>query len=82
MDGVAPDGGHRVTLTAARPALWAWLELAGCEARYSDNFVHLAPGHPAEIVVYPEQSFSPAALRDALRVRSLIDTYRTEDWPT
>ena len=82
MDGVAPDGGHRVTLEAARPALWAWLELAGCEARYSDNFVHLAPGHPAEIVVYPEQSFSPAALRDALRVRSLIDTYRTEDWPT
>ena len=76
-----PDGGYRVVLTAERPALWAWLETPLWEARFSDNYVHLGPGQPAEIAVYPGVPVSAEALRESLRVRSLIDTYRTEDWP-
>lgn len=75
------DGGYRVRLEAARPALWAWIAFADGEARFSDNFVHVAPGRPTEIVVYPQQPMTVQALRGALRVRSLVDTYRTEEWP-
>ena len=33
-----------VGVSADAPALWVWLELEGADARYSDNFFHLAPG--------------------------------------
>ena len=75
------DGGYPVTLSAERPALWAWLELVDGEARFADNFLHLAPGHPAEVTVYPQEPTSAEALRRALRVHSLVDTYRTAEWP-
>ncbi|NLF30700.1 MAG: glycoside hydrolase family 2 protein [Planctomycetes bacterium] len=71
----ADGGAFRVTLTAARPALWAWLELGNADARYSDNFVHLAPGEPVEIIVQPAARMSAAAFRRQLKVRSLVDTY-------
>jgi beta-mannosidase len=67
--------GTVVTLTAAKPALWTWLELDGIDARYSDNFVHLAPNNPMQIVVEHTQPLSKSKLTKALRVRSLFDTY-------
>ena len=36
--------GFLVTLAAEKPALWAWLDLTEADAKYSDNFVHLAAG--------------------------------------
>ena len=69
------DGTFRVMLTAERPALWAWIELLYTEARFSDAFVHVAPGHPFEIIVTPQQPISAAELRGQLQLRSLVDTF-------
>ena len=49
-EAVGP-GEFAVTLAAAKPALWAWLEVDGAEARFSDNFLHLRPGGTQRIVV-------------------------------
>jgi beta-mannosidase len=65
----------RVTLTAANPALWAWLELRGIEAAFSDNFLCLEPETPTEIIVRPLRPVRETAFRRALAVRSLRDTY-------
>ena len=67
--------GMVVTLTAARPALWTWLELEGIEASYSNNFVHVTPENAARIVVKPARRLSKSSFSKALRVRSLFDTY-------
>ena len=64
-----------VTLKAKRPALWAWLELAGGDAHCSDNFFHLPPGQAVEVVVNPLKPMTAAQLKKKLRVRSLVDTY-------
>jgi beta-mannosidase len=71
----ATQKGFTVKISAARPALWAWLGLSGLDARYSDNFVHL-DGHTAiEIDVVPAQSMTLAEFEKALTVNSLFDTY-------
>jgi beta-mannosidase len=70
------DGAYSVTLSTDRPALWAWLELAEADARFSTNFVHLRPGVPVEVVVRPQSELSAEALSGQLRVRSLVDTCR------
>ncbi|MFH1569557.1 MAG: glycoside hydrolase family 2 protein, partial [Gemmatimonadota bacterium] len=70
------DGAFEVTLRARRPALWAWLELADADARYSDGFVHLAPGAAAAIEVRPAEPMDAATFKSRLRARSLWDTYQ------
>jgi beta-mannosidase len=70
------DNRFAVTLTAARPALWAWLELDGADAVYSDNFMHLFPRAAHTVEVAPAGPMTAKQLAKALRVRSLIDTYR------
>jgi beta-mannosidase len=66
-----------VTLAAEQPALWAWVSLEVCDAKYSDNFVHVNAGAPAQIVVSPERPLSQAQFAGALRVQSLFDTYKS-----
>ena len=68
-------GSVEVNLTAKSPSLWTWLELDGEDARFSDNFFHLQPAKPVNIVVATEKVLSPVELKKKLRVRSLIDTY-------
>jgi len=67
---------YAVTLTAARPALWAWLELAGADATFSDNFAHLYPNSPHRVIVTPAKPMTLKQFTRALTARSLIDTYR------
>lgn len=69
------QGQFVVTLKAAHPALWAWLELEGCDARFSQNFVHVTGDAPAAITVRPATPLSREAFLKKLRVRSLYDTY-------
>jgi beta-mannosidase len=70
----APEG-FLVTLTAENPALWAWLTLEEADAKYSDNFVHLATNLPGQILVQPNVPMSKTDFAKNLRVRSLFDTY-------
>ncbi len=73
---VAEDGdAFAVTLTAARAALWCWLELTDADARFSDNFVHLRPGVPVTVRLAPATPLSRADVERQLRVRSLVETY-------
>jgi beta-mannosidase len=64
-----------VTLTAAKPALWAWLEAGDIEATFSDNFMHLYPNNPHRVVVTTAKPVTLKQLTKALHVSSLIDTY-------
>jgi beta-mannosidase len=72
------DGRFAVTLQTDRPALWAWLELGEHDATYSDNFVHLRPGSPREIIVTPVAEMGISAFNAALTVQSLVDTYAAD----
>ncbi|MBA4387485.1 MAG: hypothetical protein C0404_05850 [Verrucomicrobia bacterium] len=65
----------QVTLTARAPALFAWIELAGVDARMSDNFVHLVPDRKITIRAAPAKDMTTAEFREKLRVRSLVDTF-------
>jgi beta-mannosidase len=67
--------GFRVKISADKPALWAWLGLAGTDARYSDNFIHLDAHTPMEIEVVPARPMARADFEKELTVRSLFDTY-------
>lgn len=69
------SGGFRVSVTATHPALWCWLSLDELDATYSDNFVHIVPGMPAEFEVRPARALPPEEFTAALRVRSLFDTF-------
>jgi beta-mannosidase len=67
--------GVHVTLATDVPALWAWLELEGIEAKFSESFVHLRPGHPITLTVTPATPQTAAAIAAVLRVQSLTDTH-------
>ena len=67
--------GFLVTLLATKPALWAWVSLDEADARYSDNFVHLAPSVPQKILVHPSRPISEREFARQLRVQSLFHTY-------
>ncbi|MBI5928803.1 MAG: glycoside hydrolase family 2 protein [Chloroflexi bacterium] len=75
---IAPleEGGFAVTLVSDQSALWTWLELP-TDARLADNFVHLRPGHPYTIHVYPTTPMSLTGLQAQLKVMSLVDTYQS-----
>jgi hypothetical protein len=66
-------GGFLVTLTAQKPALWCWLDLPEWDAAYGDNFVHVLPEAPVQILVTPRRATSEAEFKAALRVRSVFD---------
>jgi hypothetical protein len=68
------NSGFKVKLSAAKPALWAWLSLP-IDARFSENFVHLDGQTPSEITVVPSRPLSRAEFEQALTARSLYDTY-------
>jgi beta-mannosidase len=69
------DGAFTATLTAKKPALWAWIELEGMDAKLSDNFIHLCPGQSVEVNIIPAKDLTLSELRKRLVVRSLVDTY-------
>jgi beta-mannosidase len=69
------DGAYKVNLSAEKPALWAWLEVSGQAAHFSDNFFHLLPGKPVSITVSTEAPLTQETIKERLVVRSLVDTY-------
>ena len=65
-----------VTLSAARPALWCWLDFTPCPTRFDDNFVCVLPGQPQRVRVTPVDHFKLADFRRGLRYRTLFDMCR------
>lgn len=78
---IEPAGdGFDITITAARPALYAWLTLDGDpDARLSDNFVDVLPARPVTIHLTPSRQMDTETVRRSLRIRSLHDTYLPPD---
>ncbi len=70
------SGEFAITLHAAHPALWTWLEIEGVDAWFSDNFVHVDPARPVTIIVRPALPMTKDAVQRALKIRSLYDTYK------
>ena len=68
-----PDGNVLVELSAEHPALWVWLSTPEGDLKYSDNFVHLAPGASKTVTVSGASSAND--LLGRLVVQSLLDTY-------
>lgn len=74
-----------IEITAARPALWAWIDLPGDpDARLNENFVHVQPGKPRHIKLTPSKPINLVDLKEKLIVRSLFDTaqMKTSGTPT
>ncbi len=67
------DQQYYVLVDTNVPALWAWANLSGAEARYSDNFIHLRPGQVREIHITLAKPMTPFDFRRKLRVRSVYD---------
>jgi beta-mannosidase len=66
---------YSVTVRSKRPALWVWLDVTGMDARFSENFVPLAPGAVARFKITLDQPLSKQKLMECLKLRSLFDTY-------
>lgn len=65
---------YSVTLRAAHPALWSWLDV-GTDATFFDNFVNLRANAPRTIRVTLDAPLTLAQFKAQLKVRSLADTY-------
>ena len=62
-----------IRLTVKKPALYAWVDLAGEKTPFSDNFIHLRPGEPVELRIRISGDLSRKAVERKLTVRSLVD---------
>jgi beta-mannosidase len=71
----AKGGSFVVTMLAKHPALYMWLELDGIDARFSDNFFDLRAGESRQVTINPTHKSDLNALKAALKVRSVYDTY-------
>lgn len=65
-----------LVFTAAKPALWTWLELDNFDADFSDNFFHLYPGKELTVHITLDEDMSADELREILIIRSIVDTYK------
>jgi beta-mannosidase len=73
---VLDQGGKVVVrLTAARLAKDVYLSASGIKGRFSDNFFDLLPGRSAEVTFLATAPVGAEALRQALKVVSLRDSY-------
>ena len=63
-----------VAVQVRHPALWVWLDIPGVDARFSDNFVHVAPDAPAKFKVKLTQAMTQKELMKVLQAHSLFDT--------
>ena len=72
-----PDGRFRVTLTADRPAFWAWANVDGVAGEFDDNSLAILPGRPLDLVFQPEQPVTLEAFSAALNIRHLSQTYES-----
>ncbi len=65
---------YEITVSAAAPALWAWLTLGEHDAVFADNFFHVRPDQPRTVRL--KTAAGLAEVEAALRVQSLFDTYQ------
>ena len=67
------EDAFRVVIETRKPALWVWGHLKDIDARYSDNFIHLAPWRKMDIEVRPATRISLSEFERRLEIRSVRD---------
>ena len=68
-----------ISVSAKRPALWAWLTTEHHETHFADNFVHVRPGAPLQIRATVPALTTLQEFTSDLQVFSLFDTYSTKE---
>lgn len=68
-------GKYWLKLSAAKTALWTWLELKDSDLKLSDNFFHLYPEREREIIAEIDKDLRIEEFEKQLTIKSLIDTY-------
>ncbi len=63
----------RIVIESRKPALWVWGHLKDIDARYSDNFIHVAPWKKMDIEVRPARRISLSEFERRLEIRSVRD---------
>ena len=71
----AAGNDFQVSVTAAKTALWCWLDLAETDARFSDNFIHLNAGESRQIQVSPTAGMTGNFYRSAPCAESIRHLY-------
>jgi beta-mannosidase len=69
------NGGVEVQITSQRLARFVWLELAGSDALFSDNYFDLPAGRTVAVTFAAPEGWTTEQVREALRVRSLVDSF-------
>ncbi|MFW6286685.1 MAG: beta-mannosidase, partial [Candidatus Sumerlaeota bacterium] len=69
------EGAFVASVESEHPALWVFLTLEGFDARLSDNWFHLWPHRRVKVTIRPEEEMTLRAVKKALKVGSLVDTY-------
>jgi beta-mannosidase len=69
------NGGFEVEITAQALARFVWLELDGTEVLFSDNYFDLPAGRTAALTFTAPQGWTVDRVRQALRVRTLVDSF-------
>jgi beta-mannosidase len=69
------NGGFEVEIATQALARFVWLELDGVEVLFSDNYFDLPAGRAAMVRFTTPQGWTVDLVRQALRVRSLVDSF-------
>jgi len=69
------DEGFEIEVAARRLARFVWLALAGIEVVFSDNYFDLPAGRTATVTLPVLEGWTAERVREALRVRSLVDSF-------
>jgi beta-mannosidase len=64
-----------VKLETDYPAFWVSLQAEGLRGEFEDNCFTLLPGEPRTLIFSPKQKITLSALKQALSVKHLRDTY-------
>lgn len=70
------EAGFTIGISAHKPALWCWIDLAETHVHCDDNFFCLASDEQRKIYVKTKEMLSSEAIKNQLRLRSLWDTWQ------
>lgn len=76
VNEIGDSGQHfQLNLSTKYPALYVFCDLGDVDARWSDRYFHIMPGHPVEVAITTPDRMSVESVKERLVVKSLYDTY-------
>ena len=75
IDVTETETGFAIALSAERLVRFVWLRLEGKDAIFSDNAFDIPAGRSVTVTLPAQEDWRAEDVRDALRVRSLVDSF-------